>query len=143
MSPSPGHGQAQSAYSSAGPNSNRPLNPRIGPKPAHSASNYSAYDKTPVWLSKHGDDLSLSQQRAADDLLIREVMQQQNLQKRHSQSPMGARDSPQKNVRLKQQPEPLRASNGPTPSSLRPVQAIDSLAMLDYKDYNFIVGKKG
>ena len=39
-------------------------------------------------------------------------MQQQNLQKRYSQSPMGARDSQQKNVRLKQQPEALRVGNG-------------------------------
>ena len=76
-------------------------------------------------------------------------MQQQNLQKRYSQllslgqSPMGARDSQQKNVRLKQQPEALRVGNGQQPASLRNAQNTDSQNMLDYKDYNFIVGKKG
>ena len=57
-----GHGPVQGAYVSAGSSSNRPLNPRNGPKQAHSANNYPAYDKTPVWLSKHGNDQNLTQQ---------------------------------------------------------------------------------
>ena len=41
------------------------------------------------------------------------------------------------------QPEALKVGNGQQPASLRNAQNTDSQNMLDYKDYNFIVGKKG